>query len=274
MRIITLLLNLIVASACFAQSGALTDYVSLKKGIQAYDFPRSKFPAFSFAVIEPGFPVVPLEGGVYVAGFGWWLAKPQVPLIVSMAQCEKDPDSTILVVKNDATKKKTLLQKVTGLGKEGKVRSSLTLPYGVYDIVSVDNSVCYLYGVDSLGFHLYQSDFSGLYPIFHSNERINDVDLVNENNVLLAIDSSVVLVGLQQAPKNLIKLDVPVDGVARENDGTLYVSTPQGILHFSSLEDGDFDVITSEIHGNLQIRNGRLFVLWGEHFKVVEIKLR
>jgi hypothetical protein len=269
-----LLILFLFSFNAIATSQDLSPLINLKKGYKAHAYPNTKKKPVTFSILQPGFPLVPINGGVYIAGYKSWLLSPRYPAVYSAVENINSKDSSIIILKNSTYRKKVLIQRLRKISENDTISSMVNLSYGLYDVKSVNEKRFYIWGIDKKSTNLWSCDFKTLTPIFTTLSFIQDVEVINENNVLMAIDSSIVTVGLKQAPKELLKLDDFIDGIAIDKDGTAYVSTPKGVLHFTSLEEDDFDVITNKIHGKLRIFNNNLYILWLEANQVVEIKLR
>lgn len=259
----------------YAQQEDLGNMILLKKGYTVNRFPHyTNDKVSTFSIADPGYSFVVTRGGCYLAGFANWLIQPQRQPIISIVQNKNDPDSTLLIVRLNLHTKKTLIQKLSQFNKVDSIHSLVDIPFGVYDLISANRDLIYLWGTNSEGSHVWMSNLQNLTPIFSSRAEINDIALVKGGLVLMAIDSSLVLTGQKYAPKELIKIDMKIESVAVDKDGTVYISTPKGVVHFNSTDQDDFDATTRSIHGKIRIYQNRLFVRWSEKNEIVEIKLR
>lgn len=253
--------------------------IKLKKGYQIYTYqkPRKGFTN-SFFILPPGLPAVIDNGGIFAAGFNSWIIPPANSAypIMSADIRKESKDTSLFVLKADVKHKKMLIQCSRGLMNNDTVHSLFQIPYGLYSLRSFQNKKIALWGINDKGFQIWLSDYQSITPLLQSQQVINDVDFLDSNTVIASIDSSVIKLGIHSSPKTLLKLDLPIEAIAvdRTNDGSLYVSTSSGILHFFSFEADDYDIVTMAIHGKLQIYQNKLFVLWREKNQVVEIKLK
>jgi hypothetical protein len=257
------------------QKPDLSPLIALKKGYSTDAFPPfQKDRLNTFAIAPPGYSLVITRGGCYLAGFKSWLVPPHTCPLIAIVPNRNDPDSSLLLLRVDAKNKRTLLQKSRRFNKIDTIHSLVTLPYGIYDLLPIDKDAVGLWGYSENGSRVWISDLKTLTPVYNSTAVIRDAALVKKDCFVLAIDSSLVLVGTHTAPKELIHTDMLIESVAADTDGTLYVSTEKGILHFSSTDKDDFDVITRVIHGHLRIYNSQLYVRWRETNEIVQIKLK
>jgi hypothetical protein len=252
----------------------LARLISLRRGFKVYDLPESKVLYTGFFVLEPGIAVVPINGGLFMPAIKKWLMLPAMPVIISADQVIDKKDSALVLVKADIKNKRILLQKNHALQTNDAGSSLINMPFGFFDIRSVTPDRYYIWGAEPSGSKLYVYDNQKLRLLYHSAKTIKDIDLINENNALMLEGNNISAVSFNQPPKTLLKIDLETDGIATAPDGSVYVSTSKGILRYSSLDDGDYDLITNTIHGKLRIYRDRLFVLWKEQEKMLEIRLK
>lgn len=251
-----------------------TRFIMLKKGYKVYPYPETSLKTNNFMILEPGLPVLPLLGGLYAPSLKTWLADPAKPYITASDQFLTTKDTFLQVLKTDPAAKSVWLQKVKRLDNNNQYPALCKLPYGQYDFKLSVAGNAFIWGVDSAASHLWFFDNKQIKMLYTTTKYLSDLAVVNDANVLVAQDSTVWLIGCAQPPKVFIKLDLPIDGLSLTDDGTLFVSTVRGILHFYSAEADDFDVVTKTIHGRIRIYRNKLFVLWREKNQVVEIKLK
>lgn len=97
---------------------------------------------------------------------------------------------------------------------------------------------------------------------------------INDKDIVFSNKHTIITMGLKKAPSEIIKIDLSIDGLAMHQDGTLFVSTENGILHYPNAEKvEDTRVITYGIHGKLRRFGNSLYVLWKEDHQVLKIKL-
>jgi hypothetical protein len=275
-RISILLLSIgLTHPAAFCQQRDLSPLITLKKGYSTDAYPPfQKDRCDAFAIAPPGYSLVVTRGGCYLAGFKTWLVAPHTCPLIAIEPNRNDPDSALLLLRIDVKNRRTLLQKSRRFNSIDSIHSLVILPFGIYDLLPIDRNAVGLWGSSENGSHVWISDLKTLTPVYSGTAVIRDAALVKKDCFVLAIDSSLVLVGTHTAPKELIRIDMNIESVAADTDGTLYVSTEKGILHFSSMDKDDFDVITKVIHGHLRIYNSQLYVRWRENNEIVQIKLK
>jgi len=263
-----------------AQSGA-PDYqrlIKLKKGYTVYPYPnKGRHSVAGFSVMDPGLALVPLRGGLFVPAFSNWLLMPDTtqPIIGSTYLID-EADTSLLLLKVDLSRRKVVVQKTKYLHLKDSAKGVFNMPLSRYDIRACNTQTFFLWGDVPNGSALWKSDFKSVTSLFTSSLAIRDVDFINENNLLLAVDSTIIGVGLKKSPQVLFKMDFPAESVCIDKLGTgaVYVSTPAGILRFNSLEEDNVDVVTERIHGKIRIYQNKLFVLWSEMNQVIEIMLK
>ncbi len=263
-----------IGSACQNVQENLARLIKLKKGFKYYPIPSSQLFVNTLSVMEPGLPLIALDGGLLMPAVKAWLIPPISPYIIACDQIISKTDTALELLRIDPVRKNVFLQKVSDLHKVDSKPPLCTIPFGWYDLkVSADNH-SFIWGGDSVVSGVYVYNGTRLQTLYTSSRPVNDIDLLNNHNLLMAIDSSIVMIGFKQPPKSILKLDIGIDGIAVDTDGTMFVSTLKGILHFNSLDQDDVDVITHSMHGKIRIYRNRLFVLWKEQKEIIEIKLK
>lgn len=275
---ITIGIFLFISVTGFSQNQASIEHlIKLKKGYSffKYPVPRSRFSNFS--ILVPGLPVVTLDGGLFVCGVNKWLSSSTPGLkILSSATVVNNIDTSLLVVKSNMRTKKILVQKTRSLLITDSVSTIIEVPYGIYDIKVPNTETFYLSGLNVDGFVILKSNYKTSTSLFNSYLPIVAFDYIDENSFLVATDSSIIQVGVSAPPKEIIRLDLKISGVAidRHADGAIYVSTNRGILRFNSTDEGDFDIITEEVNGLLTVYQDKLYIQWCNRNGIVAINLR
>jgi len=251
--------------------------IRLKKGYKVLLYPNSFKQAVSaLSIMDPGLSLISLNGGIYIPGLRKWLIEPnlQKPILASSFFLNAT-DTILLLVTYDSQRQKMLVEKTKYIDNSDSSIRLFNMPVSQYSVRVYDDKTFFLWGIVEGTSAIWKSDFKRITPIFYSSSTIKDVDVINENNLIVALDSSVVRVGMNVAPETLFKIDLPVESVAidKYGEGAVFVSTSKGIVRFNSVDKDDVDVITEVIHGKLKIFQNKLFILWAPQNQVVEIKI-
>ncbi|RZK36325.1 MAG: hypothetical protein EOO61_10525 [Hymenobacter sp.] len=261
---------LFIAHSVYAQESKLDKLILSKKGYSQNAYPHAN-AVFSFAVMDPGVVLVPVAGGIYLAGWQKWFLMPSKKTLSFAADYCK-PDSSIYFFATDKTK--SFVLKSAGDEKKAAFVKIVEMPAGVYGLKAVSAKVLWIWGKQDGFWGIWKYDYKQLKLVYKTDLAIVDVAPLNENNLAVATTHSILTVGSKQAPREVIKMDVEIDGLAINYDATLFVSTEKGILHYLSPEFAeDAEVVTYGIHGVLRRYQKSLYVLWQEDNQVVGIKL-
>ena len=260
----------------FGQANSLKihDLVKPKKGFKIYELPKSKLTPAGFSILEPGLIMVAQDGGIMMPSFHSWLITPNFPFIFSADQMIDKKDTAIAIIKADFQKKRLYYQVTNNLQINDSIGSLCKIPYGYYHIRVFSKELVYLWGSDEeRKSKIMAIDHNRLMNVYMSNSTIRAFDFVNQSSFLVAEDSTIKLVQANGSSKLIFKMDLPVDGVAVDATGTVYVSTVKGVIHYFSSDPTDFDIITERIHGELRLYRNELFIFWRDKNMFVEIKL-
>lgn len=263
------LLALLIGLKAHGQNIDAKELININKPFDQNLFPKVKHAIHNFAVIDPGISVLPIAGGIYIAGWNKWFVGPSAKsLIHAIDYLPKD--TSIYLIAEKENKKMLLLMKETG-GKSTTLNLA-NLPAGSYNLKCVSKNLVYILGKQDKLWKVWKYDGKALKLFFESDIAINDM-APTATDLVMAIGNTIAYFG-PNASKEVIKLDIKIDGVAIDTDGTLFVSTEKGILHYLSPDYiSDADIITSYIHGKLMIYKKRLYVLWREQNQVLELEL-
>jgi len=247
------------------------DLLSLveSESIETYDyFTAGNYP-WNFSILDPGFVLVPANGGVMMAGWDAWFLEPQSKKV--MAVSTSIADTSVYVVSYD--KSGIFLYKLNKAGSNEQTQQLARLDSGIYNLSS-SLGATYLWGLNNSGWHLWrvQGAELGLKPLYHTDKAINDLTFINADKVLLACDSSLVVVGENFAPTETMSFDSPIDGVAIDQEGLVYASLAMGVLRINSLKNEEIRPIANLIHGPLKFYKGHLYIHWREYHQVVKLK--
>ncbi|KUG09122.1 hypothetical protein [Solirubrum puertoriconensis] len=268
--VLALGIGLIFQHACWAQNKDIGQLIANNKGYVSNAYPKSNLIQ-SFSVMEPGIVLTPVFGGIYMAGWNKWLIKPSVNnKIQSINYCRAD--SIIQFIALDSTK--ASLYFVDNVNNETVIKSVATLERGIYDLKAISSGLIWIWGQKSGKWTLWRYASSKLREIYSTNQVIVDVDIINSDNIILATANSIITVGVYRKPVEIINTTSHIDGLALHHDGTLFVSTHQGVVQYLSPEsDSDAEVITYGIHGRLKRFKNKLYILWKENNTVLELNI-
>jgi hypothetical protein len=255
----------------FCQTPGIEKLIGTKKGFDENTYPVVKHTIFNFTVIDPGVALVPAAGGIYMAGWKKWFLTPSkinLPYAVDYLPA----DSSLYFFA--ATKTKCIVVKLVGPDTAPSFKKILEMPVGNYNLKCATPNLIWIWGKQNGVSCIWRYDMQQLKLFYISPTDIVDLSASGENDIVIATKNTVVTLGLKHSPKEVIKTDIPIDGVAADFDGTLYVSTQKGILHYLSPElISDADVITYGIHGMLRRYGKGLYVLWRENNEILKINL-
>ncbi|UOQ96716.1 hypothetical protein MUN81_15885 [Hymenobacter sp. 5317J-9] len=199
----------------------------------------------------------------------WFLAPSKQNLTFAIDYCEADMSFYFFTT----NKTQSVLLKLTDNEQSPYVKV-LEMPVGIYSLKVVSPKAIWVWGQQGESWCIWRHDGTQLKLVYKMKQVIRDIAPINEDNVVVATSRSVITLGVTHAPKEIIKMDAELDGLAVSPDGTLFVSTEKGILHYLSPEMvDDAEIVAYTIHGKLRRYRKSLYVLWREDNQVLEIKL-
>ncbi len=242
--------------------------VAGSRAIAALDYPRSEGggQAGEPAVCTPGLALVPIGGGVRVAGMDAWLIPPGA-LPITGAGCD-DEQRVYLLLEG-----RTLVRLPDGVAGK-RVQILATLPAGSYQLATRGDGTSWIWGEDGQHrFHLYRHA-RRLHEVWSGVQRIRAVAPAGPHAVVMAAGNDVMMLRAHAEPTLLTQLAY-IDGLAVGPQGELYVSTRDGVLTLTR-RGAKLDAawLTRGIHGPLRLRLRTLYVLWREQSTVVRLAER
>lgn len=269
LKCLLMLFALAFGAKAYSQTVEAKELININKPFDQNLFPKVTHAIHNFAIIDPGISVLPIAGGIYIAGWNKWFLNPSAKSIVhAIGYLPKDTAVYLIAEKEN---RKILLQ-LKGSEEKSAPVFLANLPAGSYSLKCVNKNLIYILGKQDKLWKVWKYDGKALQPFFTSDIAINDM-ATTATDVVMAIGNAIVYYG-PKVSREVIKLDLKIDGVAIDTDGTLYVSTEKGILHYLSPEYiSDADIVTSYIHGKLMIYKKTLYVLWREQNQVLELEL-
>jgi hypothetical protein len=217
----------------------------------------------NFSICSPGLVLVPLDGGIKVAGWDFWLYKKNDIFIKSLA-CNDKKQLFLISQEN-------FLLEVTGGLNTGKRKKIFQLPSGNFKILSNNNNRLLIYGQkeDREWVLFSKSDRQEVQKIWSGNQDISSVAFLGRDAFLTAIEGKLLLWRKNDIPLALNVFEDSIDGLAAGTDGSVFVSLPYGI--FKMTQVNELELISKQVHGSLQYRNKSLYVLSNEESSVVQI---
>ncbi|MGI4863788.1 MAG: hypothetical protein ACRYFZ_07665 [Janthinobacterium lividum] len=252
-----------------AQSKDLAQFIATKKGYEQNPYPKVK-NITNFTIMYPGIALVPAGGGIFMAGWQKWFLNPaRENLTFAVDYCEADASFYLFTT----TKTKSVILKLTE-NEQSPYTKVLEMPLGIYGLKAISPQAFWIWGQQGASWCIWKYDAKALKLVYQSAAVIRDVAPLNERTLAVATDHSIITLSQGDAATEIIKMDAQIDGVAIDTDGTLFVSTEKGILHYLSPElADDAEIVTYGIHGIVRRYQKSLYVLWREANQVVEIKL-
>ncbi len=150
------------------------------------------------------------------------------------------------------------------------------LPSGIYELQSYQGKALFAYGVtrkNSRGV-VWKYDPDGPSVQFAGNSPVTGLVLISDNE--LYVTSGNALYHIKQgAPKPTLikKWDEPVTGFTYDAEMGWFISLTSQIVRYRSLDEQG-ETLARQINGPLAIREGRLFTLWREKKKIIQLLIR
>lgn len=225
--------------------------VLAKYEVLSHPFPAATPPA-SFAVTKTGMVLVPMAGGVYVAGWRGWLIEPQSPPVIAVAAVD---DGMILATATDS-------EVVLARWHAGAPAVPFgTLPAGMYQLTTTPQGALWISGREATGAWALYFAPKGAGPqrIAELPVPIMSVASANESGAVLAVGNDLLLVRRSQETVRLARTKDPIEGVAVEARGTVVFTTRLGMYRLDA--PGHVNVLATGLHGPLIIRGNRIYVM-------------
>jgi hypothetical protein len=232
------------------------------------ELPASAVAPTGFLLSPEGMALVPMSGGLVLAGWKAWYIEPHgLPILAA----SYDEEGSLYVTRPRDT---------TGLGivvfaqnrQTSRMEPISELPTGCYQITAALDSGMWAWGADSsMTFRLwYLRRGNSPISVYRSREPITAASAARHSVVILGVGNELLLLAKGHAPIRLAHLRNGTDGLAVARDGTVFVSTRAGILAMHRAgENGSF--VARGLHGPMIYQDGNLFVLWRENRRVVRL---
>jgi hypothetical protein len=219
--------------------------------------------ARELAVCTPGLVVVPVAGGLYLAGFRDWLRAPdkhEAP--ITSVDC--DEAQHVFFIRN---------RKLMLLGND-QIVPLADLPAGDLHVAATIDSAVWIWGITDrhVSIVLRFDRGVGLQQVAAISTPIHAAAVVGTDALVTAVGPKIVLWQRGADPKVLATLPQDPDGVAVQPGGNLWVSVPSGILSLDA--QGAAKVFAAGLHGPMRARGRSLFVLLAENAQVIRLRPR
>jgi len=212
------------------------------------------------ALCPPGLVLVPVGGGIALAGWDGWLSPPDQTPITSIA-CDANGDLTYL-------RAGALWRRDHGDAQATKL---VELPSGTWHLASTANRGAWIWGRAASGtsvvFRL--SPARGVTRALATARPIGAVAEAGIDAAIVAVDRTIVLIDANGAIHPLREMPRAPDGLATLPDGGVVVSDALGLTGIAS--DGTTSVVAAGLHGPMAISYLSLFVLSTERDAVFRL---
>lgn len=233
-----------------------------KYDVMVLRYPATDTPPTGFTVTETGLVLVPVRGGVGVAGWNGWAIEPQQRPVVSVAATR---DALVVVDATDGG------ASISRWEKHAKVGDLGTLPAGVYQVVATPSEALWISGRQANGrwalFHAEKGKSVG--RVAEMDARVEAVAPAGEAAAVAAVGRDLVMLRRGGSPVRLVRTTEDIEGVAVEPRGTVLFTTKSGLFRLD--KPGHARILAVGIHGPVHERAGRIFVLRREQHEVLSL---
>jgi hypothetical protein len=232
-----------------------------------HQFPAGKRSPVNFAIAPPGLVLVPLHGGVFLAGWNGWLIEPSTTIIQSVAT---GSDGHLYFI--TATEQGHAITWRRGGVWSADEQVLATLPLGVYHLLTADGHGVWIWGRTQDGMWMIAHVRAGdtLRSVYSDSKPITALALAGRDALVAAMRDGIVLLRPGQPPVRLAHVRGVVDGLAVDQGGEIYASTLEGIVKLTKA--GRLEPVASGLHGPLHWSMGNLYVLVREQHRVVQLR--
>jgi len=216
-------------------------------------------PTTSFAVCGGAVVMVPVDGALIAPELGITLI-PARSKPVTTVSCDAAGDAYWLAGR-------TLLR-TTGAAR--KVESLADLPAGDLHIVDRVEQQVRLWGKTSERWAVMSWDVAGgVTTLFSGDKPITAAASAGQDALVFATGREVWVWRARRAQR-LVTMSHEVDGLAVGSDGSVFVSTENGVAALTSMRDKPVTLVTG-IHGPLIARLGALYVLSSDNNVILRL---
>jgi hypothetical protein len=220
-------------------------------------------PLTGFAVDPGGFALVPLDGGVALAGLDGWLVEPRVPAVEAVAS---SPRGTLIFAQRTRDGGVAVRRAGASAGRLG------VLPDGTYQLDADGESGAWAWGREAAGawgvWHL----AGGAAPtrVYGGAAPAMAVAPLGQGSAVMAVGNQLLLVRRGAAPQQIARLRDPIEGLAPGPGESLYLSTGDGLYHL--VAPGVLVALSGGIHGPVQVNGDAVYVLDRARRSVVRLR--
>ena len=253
-----ILLLFLVASTSAAVVAAPTGVI--QKDLETQVLPYAGRSRGDFAACRLGTVLVPVDGGIEMAGWHTWLVHPAHPAITSIA-CDSKGALYWIAGGKIFVAAGPLKAGSTPLRVALKSQAAHVFPLRVSPLhVITAPSALWVWGRASAGWALLHIDLAqGIVRSFAAKTTISAVATAGPNAVVVGLGNNVEIWPTNGMRRRLLHLQAPIDGLAVTSSGSLFVSTLRGIAYVDP--SGGVRAVTLGIHGPLQMSGNVLYVL-------------
>jgi hypothetical protein len=235
--------------------------------VSVYAVPESHVPPTNLAVGQMGIPLVPVGGGVAVAGFNGWFIEPPVLPIHSVSFAPNDilvftqemSDGQIAVLRSDARSR-------------AQARVAI-VPRGRYQIAAVRTDVVWIWGRQESGlWTIWHAESGGhLREIYQGDTPVTALAAIGEHAAAVAIGSHLLLLRRGALPVQIGRLKDAVHGLASGPQGSLYLTTSRGLFRMDHANR--LTALATGITGPAVYQAGSIYVLERASRRVYRVRV-
>lgn len=220
-------------------------------------------PLTGFAVDPGGFALVPLDGGVALAGVDGWLVEPRVPAVEAVATT---PGGTLIFTQRTRDGGVAVRRGGALAGRLG------VLPEGTYQLDADGETGAWAWGREAAGAWGVWHMAGGAAPtrLYGGAAPAMAVASLGQGSAVMAVGNQLLLVRRGAAPQQLARLRDPIDGLAAGPGKSLYLSTGDGIYHLVAA--GVLVPLSGGIHGPVHVNGDAVYVLDRARRAVVRLR--
>ena len=222
--------------------------------------------AHDFAACEPGFALVPSNGGVLLAGWNAWIIKPGEPRIASVA-C--DAHSRLYAIEDG----KVVIESASAPGTTGALTkgesraidppAEADLPAGTWQVLSGAQGPVWLWGklADSNDSSIlrWEPPSRELEVVYSGAHPIRAASVIGTKGFAAVLDEDLVLWEDGHTPFRFGHVGAGIDGLAVDTEGDIFLSSGKGVVEMHA--DTNWSIVSAGVHGPLRMRDDVLYVL-------------
>jgi hypothetical protein len=234
-----------------------------------HEYSPRALPPNNFAVAGPGFALVPLFGGIVVAGFHGWYLPPQTDPVQCVAAVAKT--GTVYFVESGADGDR--IARIDGGPASGRKTVLATIPGGAYQMTAAADELL-VWGRDrSQTWHLWiQQEGQSLRELVKGDAAISAAATVGSSEIVVAMGDDLLVLRRGAAPLRIAHPRKVIDGLAAGRDGRLFFSSGDAIYQLKDMKTAE--VVALGLHGPLAMAGGNLYVLARDRHEVLEVVMR